>query len=55
MPAVTIHGPRIATATPVTEACRAGRAGRSGACRAVVGVLSSGRTSWDTLVSVHSP
>lgn len=32
MPAVTNHGPSIATATPTTEASHAGRAGRSGAC-----------------------
>ena len=42
MPAVTIHGPRIATATPATEERRAARAGRSGACRAVVGRLWGG-------------
>lgn len=37
--------PTIATASPATEACHAARAGRSGASRAVVGGLSSGRTS----------
>ncbi len=62
MPAVTIHGPSIATTTPATEPCHAACEDRSGSewigvgrSGAEWGVRSSGRTSWDTFVSVHSP
>jgi hypothetical protein len=56
MPAVTIHGPPIATATPATEAhhtaraSQRGRAGRAGGPE--VGMLPSGTTPWDTLAMV---
>ena len=55
MPAVTIHGPRIATATPVTEACRAGRAGRAGRSGAEWGVQGGcGRAVIRTYIMGHA-
>jgi len=53
MPAVTNHGPSIATATSATEARPAARASQGG--RGEVGMLRSGSVSWDTVVSVHPP